>query len=82
MGTGIRDLAIGWQFNHLLENSMTPLTAERLEAYFADPVLLIAEQLVMEDGQPFGDVMASFQRAFFHAVFATTIEGLPAHRLV
>jgi hypothetical protein len=58
------------------------LTADRLAAYLADPVLLIAEQLVMEDGRPFGDVMASFQRDFFRAVFATTAEGLPAHRLV
>lgn len=62
------------------------LTADRLEAYLADPVLLIAEQLVMEDGQPFADVMAPFQRSFFEAVFATRVDAkvgvVPLHRLV
>jgi hypothetical protein len=58
------------------------LTAARLDAYLADPVLLIAEQLVMESGQTFGEVMAPFQRAFFQAVFSTRPDGSPVHRLV
>lgn len=51
------------------------LTADRLHAYLADPVLLIAEQLVMESGQAFGEVMAPFQRAFFQAVFSTRTDA-------
>jgi hypothetical protein len=58
------------------------LTASRLDAYLADPVLLIAEQLVMETGQAFGEVMQPWQRSFFEAVFSTRADGLPAHRLV
>ncbi len=62
------------------------LTAAQLEAYLADPVLLIAEQLYLESGQPFGEVMAPFQRAFFEAVFATRVDAqsgiVPLHRLV
>jgi hypothetical protein len=58
------------------------LTAERLDAYLADPALLIAEQLFMESEQPFGEVMAPFQRSFFQAVFGTRPDGTPVHRLV
>jgi hypothetical protein len=58
------------------------LTADRLEAYFADPVLLIAEQLHLPTGAPFGDSMAAFQRRFFEAIFAAHKDGRPLHRLV
>ncbi len=58
------------------------LTATQLKAYHRDPVRLIAEQLVLEDGQRFGDVMAPFQRQFFEAVFANHKDGRPVHRLV
>lgn len=58
------------------------LTAARLEGYLADPVLLIAEQLIMEDGQAFGGVMQAWQRSFFEAVFATRPDGLPLFRLL
>lgn len=62
------------------------LTAAQLDAYFADPVLLIAEQLYLETGQPFGELMAPFQRAFFEAVFSTRTDAksgvVPLHRLV
>src|SRR5690349_11269497 len=58
------------------------LTADRLDAYLADPVLLIAEQLILEDGRPFGECMASFQRSFFDAVFGTRADGTPTYRLV
>jgi len=61
---------------------MTTITADRLEAYLANPVLLIGEQLIMESGKPFGDVTQSFQRSFFEAVFKTRPDGSPAHRLV
>jgi hypothetical protein len=58
------------------------LTTDRLDAYLADPVLLIAEQLILEDGRPFGEVMADFQRKFFQAIFAVRPDGIPVHGLV
>jgi hypothetical protein len=58
------------------------VTAKQLRTYQRDPVQLIREQLVLENGQPFGDVMADFQEAFFRAVFATHTDGRPVHRLV
>lgn len=59
------------------------LTAAQLEAYVADPVLLIREQFILPNDQPFGEGMGGFQGAFFRAVFAVNAaNGRPVHRLV
>src|SRR5216683_5252815 len=58
------------------------ITGDRLVGYLADPVQLVREQLYLEGGRPFGDVMQPWQRAFFDAVFALRAGGVPRHRLV
>lgn len=45
-------------------------------------VAFLESALILETGATFGDVMASWQRAFFDAVFATERSGKPTHRLV
>ncbi len=58
------------------------LTTKTLATYHHDPVRLISEQLILDDGQPFGRSMADFQRAFFEAVFAVGKSGRPVYRLI
>jgi hypothetical protein len=58
------------------------LSVARLDAYLADPVLLIEECLVLPDGRTYGEALEPFQRAFFRAIFDKRADGLPQNRLV
>jgi hypothetical protein len=53
-----------------------------LDAYFADPVALIKDKFVLENGRPYGEVIQDWQDAFFRAIFALKAPGVPRHRLV
>jgi len=61
--------------------TVTNHTGADIGRYVADPVALIRERLILEDGKPFGELMADFQREFFEAIFSH-VDGIPAHRLV
>jgi len=52
-----------------------------LDAYLADPVRIIRD-LVLPNGQTYGEVMAPFQERFFTAVFEVKPDGTPVHRLL
>src|SRR5947209_5946956 len=52
-----------------------------LATYLADPVELIRQEFVLENGQPYGASIEPFQARFFEAVFALRPDGKPKHRL-
>lgn len=57
------------------------VTVKQLRTYQADPTQLIAEQLVLTNGKPYGQCWADFQIEAFDAVFANRSDGRPKHRL-
>ena len=47
----------------------------KLDVYLADPVRLIADEFILEHGQPYSEVMQAFQERFFRAVFRRRPDG-------
>ncbi len=61
--------------------SLKPPTPENIDVWLRDPLALIRDVLILDCGEPYGEVWQPFQREFFAAVFAVRPGGAPLHRL-
>jgi len=58
------------------------LTSAQLDRYSEHPPALIADHLILANGETYGEAMQPFQHALFEAVYALRPDGTPLHRLV